>query len=174
MAGIWSSRFVDPQKAAGTTMAVRTAASVKMSRVTRFSWWSRTIARAERAAYPSSGPSELSPTPAAVWSLVSLDPPAAMTPEGEDALLWAISTEDDGSGWDALTPGRTPRQRQIPLHDEGMLAACAPRRPKWTLQSRDGVSHSLLDHPIRPLQERRWDRQTERLGALEWTTGPSA
>jgi hypothetical protein len=76
------------------------------------------------------GASELSPTPAAVRSLVNLDPPAAMTPEGEDALLRAISTEDDGSGWDALTPGRTPRQRQIPLHDEGMLAACRAAPPE--------------------------------------------
>lgn len=73
---------------------------------------------------------ELSPTPAAVRALVSLDPPAAMTLEGEDALLRAISAEDDGSGWDALTPRWTPRQRQIPLHDEGMLAACRAAPPE--------------------------------------------
>jgi hypothetical protein len=72
--------------------------------------------------------SELSPTPAAVRALVGLGPPAAMTLEGEDALLWAVAPEDDGSGWDALTPRRTPRQGRIRLHDEGILAACRAAR----------------------------------------------
>jgi hypothetical protein len=114
--------------------------------------WDRRSTSSERNARVLSvlGTSELSPTPAAVRPLVSLDPPAAMTPEGEDALLWAISTEDDGAGWDALTPGRTPRQRQIPLHDEGMLAACRAARSGHYNLVTDVFTHDSITYDMSP------------------------
>ena len=74
--------------------------------------------------------SERLPTPAAVRSLVTLASPAAMPLEGEDALFRAIAAEDDGFGGNPPTPRWAPGYRRIPLHDEGMLAACRVALPE--------------------------------------------
>src|ERR1017187_10449453 len=50
MAGMWRMRLVDPPKAAYTTRALRTEASVRMSRMASERAWSESAARAERRA----------------------------------------------------------------------------------------------------------------------------